>query len=73
MVGALIPLIPWLILASALWESVIVSAIALMAVGGAVTTVTHQSAWWGALRQLAFGASAATVTWFLGRLVGTAL
>lgn len=72
-VGALIPLIPWLILASALWESVIVSAIALMAVGGAVTTVTHQSAWWGALRQLAFGASAATVTWVLGRLVGTAL
>ena len=72
-VGALIPLIPWLILSSALLESIIVSAIALMAVGGAVTTVTRQSAWWGALRQLAFGASAATVTWFLGRLVGTAL
>ena len=72
-VGALIPLIPWLILSSALVESIIVSAIALIAVGGAVTTVTHRSAWWGALRQLGFGASAATVTWFLGRLVGTAL
>jgi VIT1/CCC1 family predicted Fe2+/Mn2+ transporter len=72
-VGALIPLLPWLILPSALVESIIVSAIALMAVGGAVTTVTRRSAWWGALRQLAFGAGAAAVTWLLGRLVGTAL
>jgi VIT1/CCC1 family predicted Fe2+/Mn2+ transporter len=71
-VGALIPLLPWLILPSALGESIVVSAIALMAVGGAVTTVTRRSAWWGALRQLAFGGAAAAITWQLGRLVGTA-
>jgi vacuolar iron transporter family protein len=71
-VGALIPLLPWLILPSALLESIIVSAIALMGVGGAVTTVTHRSAWWGALRQLAFGTVAAGITWLLGRMVGTA-
>lgn len=68
-VGALIPLLPWLILSSALVESMVVSAIALMVVGGAVTTVTQRSAWWGAIRQLAFGATAAAVTWFLGRFV----
>ncbi|HIL01771.1 MAG TPA: hypothetical protein EYG06_06780 [Myxococcales bacterium] len=71
-VGALIPLLPWLILPSALVESIVVSAIALMGVGGAVTTVTHRSAWWGALRQLAFGSVAAAITWVLGRLVGAA-
>ena len=68
--GALIPLLPWLMLPSALTESILISAIALMGVGGAVTTVTGRSAWWGALRQLAFGGFAAGVTWFLGRLVG---
>ena len=72
-IGALIPLIPWLIFPSALTESIIISAIALLAVGGAVTTITGRSAWWGALRQLAFGSTAAAVTWMLGRLVGTAL
>ena len=72
-VGALVPLLPWLILPSALTESMMVSAIALLLVGGAVTTVTRQSAWWGALRQLAFGATAAGITWLLGRLVGGAL
>ncbi len=71
-VGALIPLLPWLILPSALVESIVISAIALMGVGGAVTTVTHRSAWWGALRQLAFGSVAAAITWVLGRLVGAA-
>ena len=72
-VGALIPLMPWLILPSALTESIVVSSIALLVVGGAVTTVTRQSAWWGALRQLAFGATAAGITWVLGSLVGGAL
>jgi len=71
-VGAMIPLMPWLILQSALVESIVASSIALLAVGGAVTTVTRQSAWWGALRQLAFGATAAGFTWLLGRLVGGA-
>lgn len=71
--GALIPLMPWLILPSALTESIVVSSIALLVVGGAVTTVTRQSAWWGALRQLAFGATAAGITWILGSLVGGAL
>jgi VIT1/CCC1 family predicted Fe2+/Mn2+ transporter len=71
--GALVPLLPWLIFSSALTESIVISAIALMAVGGAVTTITRRNVWWGAFRQLLFGATAAGVTWMLGRLVSTIL
>jgi len=73
MVGAAIPLIPWLILADGFAASIVVSAIALLLVGGAVTTVTSRSAVAGALRQLAFGGAAACVTWAIGRMIGSAL
>ncbi|MDG2334907.1 MAG: VIT1/CCC1 transporter family protein [Myxococcota bacterium] len=71
--GALVPLIPWLIFPSALLESILVSGFGLMVVGGAVTAITQRSALWGAIRQLLFGATAAGITWLLGRLVSTAL
>lgn len=70
-VGAAIPLLPWLMTAYALPASIGVSAVALLFVGGAVTRVTHRSPWAGALRQLAFGAAAASVTYGVGRLIGS--
>ena len=72
-IGAAIPLIPWLVLSNALLASLGVSAFALMLVGGAATAVTNRGIVTGALRQLAFGAGAAGVTWVLGRLVGASL
>ena len=69
-VGAVIPLVPWLVLTDALLASMLVSAIALLLVGGAVTAVTSLGLVAGALRQLAFGAGAAAVTWWIGTLVG---
>ena len=68
--GAAIPLLPWLILPSPLFESMIISSIALLVVGAAVTTVTHRSAWWGALRQWVFGGASAGITYWLGTLIG---
>jgi len=70
MVGALIPLLPWLIFDHAFVSSIVVSAASLLIVGAAVTTVTSRSAAWGAVRQLLFGGAAAAVTWGIGRLVG---
>lgn len=71
--GAAVPLLPWLILPDALLASIVVSAIALLAVGGAVTVVTSRSPVSGAIRQLLFGGAAAAVTWVIGHFVGASL
>lgn len=71
--GAAIPLLPWLLVADAFFASMLVSGVALLLVGGAVTVVTNRPAVFGALRQLVFGAGAAGVTWLIGRLVGATL
>lgn len=72
-VGAAIPLVPWLMSANALAPSIALSAAALLLVGSAVTRMTQRSAWAGALRQLAFGGAAAGVTFLLGRTIGALL
>ncbi len=72
-VGAMIPLLPFLILTNTLWASALASAFALLLVGGAVTRITNRSVVVGAVRQLAFGLGAAGITYVVGRLVGTAV
>ncbi len=72
-VGALIPLIPWLFSADGLALSIGVSALALAVVGGSVTRITHRSVIAGALRQLLFGGGAAAVTYTIGRAIGSGL
>lgn len=72
-VGAAIPLIPWLILDDALMASVAASALALALVGAAVTRVTELNPLMGGARQLLFGGAAAAVTYAIGSLVGSAL
>jgi len=68
--GALVPLVPWLVTVDALAYSVALSALSLLGVGAAVTRLTHRSPIWGALRQFSFGAAAATVTYAIGSLIG---
>jgi VIT1/CCC1 family predicted Fe2+/Mn2+ transporter len=70
-IGAFVPLIPWLFSDDGLQLSMILSAIALLAVGGAVTSITGKNPLVGAIRQLLFGAGAAGITYWLGRLIGT--
>ena len=69
-VGASVPLAPWLLTADAFLPTLVVSALALVGVGGAATRLTHQKLWYGAGRQLVVGALSAAVTFAVGTLVG---
>jgi VIT1/CCC1 family predicted Fe2+/Mn2+ transporter len=73
--GAAVPLLPFLFLsgATALVVALIFSGVALFAVGAAITIVTGQSALRSGLRQVGFGLVAATITFAIGRLVGTVI
>lgn len=70
-VGALIPLLPYLVGATSLWPALVVSTIALFVVGVLVSRVTVRSWLFSGLRQLGLGAAAAAITYVVGTLVGT--
>lgn len=70
-VGALIPLLPYLVGATSLWPALVVSTIALFIVGVLVSRVTVRSWLFSGLRQLGLGAAAAAITYVVGTLVGT--
>jgi len=71
-VGAFLPLIPWLITSgtAAILGSVIVGAVAAVAVGVALAFFTRRKWWRSALRQLVISAFAAAVTFGIGHAVG---
>ncbi|NEB79817.1 hypothetical protein G3I40_32050 [Streptomyces sp. SID14478] len=71
--GALIPVLPYLLGASDLWPAVVLALIGLFACGAVVARVTARSWWFSGLRQLALGGAAAGVTYLLGSLFGTAI
>jgi VIT1/CCC1 family predicted Fe2+/Mn2+ transporter len=69
-VGALIPLLPYLIGSDELWLALAVGGVGLFIAGALVARFTYRT-WWGSgLRQLAFGAAAAGATYLIGRLIG---
>lgn len=74
-VGALVPLVPFLILkgSPAFAVSIAASGIALFAIGMAVSKLTHRHAIWTGVRQVALGGLAAAVTFGIGSLLGTAV
>jgi len=72
-VGAAIPLIPFLFGAQTFMWSLIVSLIGLFASGALVSRVTARSWWFSGIRQLVIGALAAAVTYGIGTAVGTSL
>ena len=73
--GAFIPLLPWLFLkgTAAIVASVVLSAIAAIAIGVVLAAFTHRPVWRSALRQLTLTAGAAAVTYGVGRAIGTGL
>ncbi|GGX95394.1 VIT1/CCC1 transporter family protein [Streptomyces hiroshimensis] len=71
--GALLPLLPYLLGATALWPAVLLALLGLFACGAVVARVTARSWWYSGLRQLFLGAAAAGVTYALGIAFGTAL
>jgi vacuolar iron transporter family protein len=72
-VGALIPVLPYLLGATALWPAAVIALLGLFVCGAVVTRVTSRRWWYGGLRQLLLGAAAATLTYAFGNAVGTGL
>jgi vacuolar iron transporter family protein len=71
--GALVPVVPYLAGAHAIWPSLVCALLALFGCGALVSRVTARSWWYSGLRQLVLGALAAAVTYGFGTLVGTGL
>jgi VIT1/CCC1 family predicted Fe2+/Mn2+ transporter len=71
--GALLPVLPYLLGASALWPAVLLALIGLFACGAVVAKVTARTWWYSGSRQLVLGGAAAGVTYALGGLFGTAV
>src|SRR3954452_19322599 len=71
-VGALIPVLPYLLGAGTLLPGLLVTLLALFACGAVVTQVTSRSWWYGGSRQMLLGAAAAGLTYLIGSLVGGA-
>ena len=62
-VGALIPVLPYLLGADSLVPGLLVTLVALFVCGAVVTQVTSRSWWYGGLRQMLLGAAAAGLTY----------
>ena len=72
-VGALIPLLPYLFGASALWPALAVGGLGLFVAGVVVSRFTTRSWWANGLRQLVLGALAAGATYLVGTLIGVSV
>jgi VIT1/CCC1 family predicted Fe2+/Mn2+ transporter len=72
-VGALIPLIPYLIGFRELALSLLAGGIGLFITGAVVARFTRRPWWFSGGRQLLLGAAAAGITFLIGHLIGTAI
>jgi VIT1/CCC1 family predicted Fe2+/Mn2+ transporter len=72
-VGALLPLLPYLLGYSSLAAALIVATVVLLAAGSVVARFTREPPVRSALRQLALGALAAGVTYLVGRMIGSSV
>jgi VIT1/CCC1 family predicted Fe2+/Mn2+ transporter len=69
-VGALIPVMPFLIGWNSIVGSLAITLLALFACGALVTRVTVRSWWYGGLRQVVLGGAAFGLTYLVGTAVG---
>ena len=69
-VGALLPVLPYLLGATVLWPALAVAAMGLFLCGAVVARVTARSWWFSGVRQLVLGGAAAGLTFLLGGLIG---
>jgi VIT1/CCC1 family predicted Fe2+/Mn2+ transporter len=74
-VGAIIPLIAFLVTSGtlAVRVSIASAALGLFAIGSAITLLTGRSALFSGSRQLVLGMAAAALTYGIGRLIGASL
>jgi VIT1/CCC1 family predicted Fe2+/Mn2+ transporter len=73
--GAIVPVIPFMFLdgTAAVVTSLVASAVALFAIGAAITLLTGRSVLLSGARQLAFGLAAAGVTYGIGAAIGVSV
>lgn len=71
--GALIPLLPFLLGAASIAVTLLLSALALVLTGAIVARLTARPLWSGGARQLLLGGLSAAVTFGVGSLVGAGL
>jgi VIT1/CCC1 family predicted Fe2+/Mn2+ transporter len=69
-IGALLPLLPYLLGATSLLPALGLALVGLFSCGAVVSKVTARSWWFSGLRQLALGTAAAGITFALGHLIG---
>jgi VIT1/CCC1 family predicted Fe2+/Mn2+ transporter len=70
-VGAIIPLLPFLLGFESLWAGLLCGGTGLLVVGALATKFTKKPWWSASLRQLFFGGVAIAATYLVGHLVGT--
>jgi VIT1/CCC1 family predicted Fe2+/Mn2+ transporter len=70
-IGALIPLLPYLLGADVLWPALLAGGVGLFLAGALVARFTHRAWWLSGLRQLVLGAAAAGATYLIGHLIGS--
>lgn len=71
--GAMLPVLPYLLGATALWPAVVLALLGLFLCGAVVSKVTARPWWYSGLRQFMLGGAAAAVTYGLGSLLGVAI
>jgi vacuolar iron transporter family protein len=71
--GALVPLLPYLFGAHALWLALAAGGVGLFTAGALTARFTNRRWWRSGLRQLVLGGAAAGVTFLIGKLVGTSI
>jgi len=73
--GAIVPILPYILKAGdfAFILSAVLSAIALVTVGGALAGLSSKNPAWGSLRMLLAGGAAASVTFGIGHLIGVSV
>lgn len=69
--GAIIPLIPYLVGLDSLPISLACGVVGLLIAGGLAARYTGKPLWWASGRQLAFGVIAIAATYLVGRLIGS--
>ncbi|MEH0935092.1 VIT1/CCC1 transporter family protein [Micromonospora psammae] len=69
-VGALVPLLTYLLGFDNLWLALGVGGVGLFVAGAVVARFTNRPWWSGGLRQLLLGAAAAAATYLVGALIG---
>lgn len=72
-VGAIIPLIPYLLGHESLWAGLAFGGFGLILAGAAAARITRRSPIVGSARQLTFGAVAIAATYLVGHLIGVSV